>query len=459
MWNDVENSIRTILSTIDLLDPISVRVILNRGAGQSEEDLRLYSIGMGGSAFESTDSRFYGIMQTQKTLTIPSIQSSSLLSGLPIGEGSAVFYPIHSRYAYCGFIWACFSPEKFTEKAAEIFSGCCEWAELKVREWQDEMLDDPNRAQQMLDLLERMKIPALLLLSPSQQLYSNPSFERMNEKEAFLTALQEASASTDEGSDHFADFELLIKKVDFSETVHGCIYMFPGAAGDFRGIRFGENEIQYYRLLTQKATGTLALLESAGELTPLQQNYISKTEHPLTRLEDLFSYGEKHYQRTENSAMSLEVLSVTEIAQNVILDMASQARKKRVEIELNTDPGSSAGNAVGDPWLLTLAIYDLLDNAIRFSSIDGKPISVQIAFGENEWTLSVEDFGAGISPLDLERMRELNYAEAAGSGLHGIALVKYVAKAHNGKLQIESRLGKGSRFTLTIPKDGGLSGR
>ena len=42
-------------------------------------------------------------------------------------------------------------------------------------------------------------------------------------------------------------------------------------------------------------------------------------------------------------------------------------------------------------------------------------------------------------------------AEAAGNGLHGIALVKYVAKAHNGKLEIESRLGKGSVFILTIP--------
>ena len=48
-------------------------------------------------------------------------------------------------------------------------------------------------------------------------------------------------------------------------------------------------------------------------------------------------------------------------------------------------------------------------------------------------------------------MTQKQLAEAAGSGLHGIALVKYVAKVHNGKLDIESRLGKGSVFTLTIP--------
>ena len=200
--------------------------------------------------------------------------------------------------------------------------------------------------------------------------------------------------------------------------------------------------------------GTLALLDSSGDLTNLQKSYIDKTEAPLNRLESLFAYGTKHYQRQENTALSFEVVSVTEIAKGVIFDLAAAARNKRVEIELNTDTGSKGrytGKAVGDPWLLTLAIYDLLDNAIRFTPMDGKPVSVFIQYNDNDWMLRVEDFGAGISPLDLERMRELNYAEAAGNGLHGIALVKYVAKAHNGKLEIESRLGKGSIFILTIP--------
>ena len=83
--------------------------------------------------------------------------------------------------------------------------------------------------------------------------------------------------------------------------------------------------------------------------------------------------------------------------------------------------------------------------------MDGKPIRVSILYNEKDWSLRVEDFGSGIAPLDLEQMQAQNYAEAAAGGLRGIALVKYVAKAHNGKLEIESRLGKGSVFTLTIP--------
>ena len=94
--------------------------------------------------------------------------------------------------------------------------------------------------------------------------------------------------------------------------------------------------------------GSLELLESSGELTNLQKSYIDKTESPINRLEVLFGFGTKHYQRTENASMSFEVVSVTDIAREVIYDMAAVARNKRIEIELDTESGTkgrTAGNA------------------------------------------------------------------------------------------------------------------
>ncbi len=455
MWADIEKSIRTILDTIGLIGAISARVVLNRNAGKPDEtDLRLYSIGKSNAAFENVDSRFFGIMGTQKILKIPSVRQSTLLSDLAVGDGAAVFFPVNSRFGYCGFIWACFPAEIYTEKVCDSYIGCCEWAELRLQKWLEEELSIQDQANHYTDLMERMKIPALVVIYPDRLLISNPSFEGMKEKESFLTALRKDADDHENNGKVLTEFDFILKKIDFTDGQTGRIYVFPNAGGSIQEIRLGENEIRYYHLLTQKALGTLALMDSSGELTNLQKSYIVKTEHPLQRLESLFDYSTKHYQHTENSAASFDVLSVTEIAREVILDLAAAARNKRLEIELNTDSGtkgSSAGNAVGDPWLLTLAIYDLLDNAIRFSPMDGKPIRVDIVYGETEWMLRVEDFGAGISPLDLERMQELNYTEAAGSGFHGIALVKYVAKVHNGKLQIDSRLGRGSIFTLTIP--------
>ncbi len=455
MWVDIERNIRTILDTVEFLSPVSARVIVNRNAGRKEpEDLRLYSIGRTNNAFENIDSSFFGIMRTQRVLKIPSIQQSSLLSSLNFGPGSAIFFPINSRFGYCGFIWACFQEDNFSEKISGSLIGCCEWVELVMQKWLEEELSVQSQANHYVDLLERLKIPALILISPDRLLISNPSFEGMKDKEIFLNLLRQEGEEAEKALNHLSEFDYILKKIDLSSNQTGKIYLFPHAGGDIREIRFGENEIQYYHLLTQKALGTLALLDSTGDLTNLQKNYISKTESPLERLEYLYSIGTKHYQRSENTMMSFEAISVTDIAKEVILDMAAAARNKRIEIELDTESGSkgnSSGNAFGDPWLLTLAIFDLLDNAVRFTPMDGKAINIQISYNESDWSLRVEDFGAGISPLDLERIQALNYAEAAGSGLHGIALVKYVAKVHNGRLQIESRLGKGSVFTLTIP--------
>ena len=114
MWADIENNIRTILDTIGLIGSVSARMVLNRNAGRPEEaDLRLYSIGKSGSAYENVDSRVYGIMATQTILKIPSVRQSTLLSDLAFGDGAAVFFPLNSRFGYIGFVWACFPAEKF----------------------------------------------------------------------------------------------------------------------------------------------------------------------------------------------------------------------------------------------------------------------------------------------------------------------------------------------------------
>ena len=454
MWSDIENNVRTILNAIDLLKPVTARIILNRNAGRAGgEDLRLYSVGRSNTVIENIDSRFYGIMKSQKILHIPSVSQSRLLSELAVGEGSAVFFPLNSRYGYVGFIWACFPAENYSDKADSIFIGCCEWMEMLAQRWLDDELGVPVLAKNYTDLMDRMQIPAMLLIQPDRMLISNTAFESMKDKEAFMQAFLSEEKKSAEGKS-LSEFDYVQQKIDLSEEQSAQMFIFPNTGNDIREIRFGENEIQYYQLLTEKALGSLSLLESSDELTNLQKSYIDKTSMPLRRMEDLFEYGKKHYQRTENSILSFGLLSVTEIAKQVILDLAPAARKKRVEIDLSTDNGSKghfSGKTVGDPWLLTLAFYNLLDNAIHYSQMDGKAISVQILYDDDDWKFRVEDFGTGISPLDLERMQEQSYAEAAGSGLNGIALVKYVAKAHNGKLMIESRLGKGSVFTLMIP--------
>ncbi len=455
LWIDVENNIRTILDTLELLQPISVRVILNRNMGRADaEDLMLYYCGKTNPSFESIDSRFYGIMKTQKnTLRIPSVGQSTLLSSLSIDDGSAVFVPLRTTYGYAGFVWACFENIAAAEKAGDIFLNCCESIALRLQRRLDDDLKAHTLANHFAELLEKLKLPALILLLPDRVSVSNPSFEALKDKAGILNAIRGENDGADTAN-LLSGFDYIRKTVDFGGDKSGRVFVFPQADADIREARFGENEIMYYRLLTEKALGSIALLESSGEFTNLQKGCIDKTVSPLQRLETLFDYGANHYRGTENSTRAFEVVSVTKLTREIVYDLSPAARNKRVEIEMNATSGANGnvgGKAVGDPWLLSLSIFNLINNAVNASKMDGKPILVSIKYNEADWTLRVEDFGSGISPLDLEKLQEQTDLDAAENGIRGLSLVKYTAKVHNGKLLMESRLGKGSAFTLVIP--------
>jgi len=112
---------------------------------------------------------------------------------------------------------------------------------------------------------------------------------------------------------------------------------------------------------------------------------------------------------------------------------------------------------VGDRRQLVSALYNLLDNAVKYSD-EGDEVEVRaIAEGSNV-VLQVQDHGIGIPKGDLERVFERFYRvdqarsrTTGGTGL-GLAIVRHVATNHAGQVRVESRLGEGSTFTLVLPR-------
>ena len=106
---------------------------------------------------------------------------------------------------------------------------------------------------------------------------------------------------------------------------------------------------------------------------------------------------------------------------------------------------------------LMSAMFNLIANAVRYSPSD-KPIAVSwTAMPDGSAVFSVKDCGAGIAPEHIPRLTERFYRvdrsrsrETGGTGL-GLAIVKHVAQRHGGELEIESALGKGSRFSIAFP--------
>jgi signal transduction histidine kinase len=122
---------------------------------------------------------------------------------------------------------------------------------------------------------------------------------------------------------------------------------------------------------------------------------------------------------------------------------------------------ASRGEAVlvADRQRLTQAMMGLAQNAVQHTG-EGDVIELGSARNGSEAKLWVRDSGPGIPPRDHERVFERFARSSArarrseGAGL-GLAIVRAIAEAHGGRIELESRPGEGAAFTLVLPLHGG----
>ena len=117
--------------------------------------------------------------------------------------------------------------------------------------------------------------------------------------------------------------------------------------------------------------------------------------------------------------------------------------------------GTGVGIVVADSQRITQAVMNLADNAVRHTR-DGDSIWLGSSMVGNQARLWVRDEGPGIDPADRERIFG-RYARAnqgssrsEGAGL-GLSIVRAIADAHDGRVELDSRLGLGSTFTIVLP--------
>ena len=129
------------------------------------------------------------------------------------------------------------------------------------------------------------------------------------------------------------------------------------------------------------------------------------------------------------------------------------ADAKNISIEVDAPSGIVV---YGDHEMLTMAVKNLIENAILYSDPDST-VGLGLRSLEGVAEIAVTDHGVGIAPEDQERIFERFYRvdpsrsrETGGTGL-GLAIVKHVASNHRGEIKLFSQVGRGSTFTLRLP--------
>ena len=171
----------------------------------------------------------------------------------------------------------------------------------------------------------------------------------------------------------------------------------------------------------------------------------------LSRLvESLLDFG-----RMEAGARPyrLKRLDAGRLVRSIVEEFIQEANSNNLLIDCAVPEEGPIVN--GDREALTQALWNLLDNAVKYSG-DGPAVRVEVEAG-NRVTIRVRDQGLGISPSERDRIfRKFVRGSSAkaygikGTGI-GLAMVKHIVDAHGGKVLIESESGKGSTFTIQLP--------
>ncbi len=170
-------------------------------------------------------------------------------------------------------------------------------------------------------------------------------------------------------------------------------------------------------------------------------------------VDDLLSLSQIE-QEAEREEVDLAEEPVRRIIEAAIAAYEVKASERRIQVTLHCQEGIVVK---ANAQLLEQAIGNLLDNAIKYSEPGGS-VEIEVTKNEGEVTIKVSDHGSGIAPEYLPRLFERFYRvdkgrsrELGGTGL-GLAIVKHIIQAHGGDVTVESTPGKGSTFTIHLPR-------
>jgi len=201
----------------------------------------------------------------------------------------------------------------------------------------------------------------------------------------------------------------------------------------------------YTRMLLMNVYGELP-----EKVKDVHQRIDKSGRHLLGLINDVLDFS-----KIEAGQLTLTInpYSIKDVIQAVVTSTQSLATEKKLELRITAPADLPA--ASGDERRIAQVLLNLVGNAIKFT--DSGEVRVEAVATDGAFEVSVSDTGTGIAAGDQDKIfEEFRQAEGSiaqkkgGTGL-GLAIAKKIVEMHGGKIWVESEVGKGSKFTFTLP--------
>jgi two-component system, LuxR family, sensor kinase FixL len=306
-----------------------------------------------------------------------------------------------------------------------------------------------------------------------------------SDDEALAALMQQVSGLGDELAGRRSDGSIFSMYFSVKQITIDQRRLYSAVIQDFTERKFLESQVW------EKERLNLAL-EKERELRDLKNSFISMMSHdlksPLAAIQlansMLRNYGDRSSEaekRESYDVIDQQVEYLTELINDVMTISRSdfsgaELNRERIDVEtycrdiieelqlayrmqriINFIGTERRVEADIDTKLMRRAITNLLNNAIKYSP-QGQPVTLELTCGDKQIVIKIVDEGIGIPEADLPHLfeafkRASNVGSIQGTGL-GLAIARQAVEMHGGRIKVESRLGVGTTFIVSLPAVG-----
>jgi PAS domain S-box-containing protein len=477
---EMEGAVQPILEAVLASGASAVRVALMPTAQPQEGDPLTFALGPGKDLYAPLDETILTQAQKQGRLVYDNLNrlhSLDLPEGLPHPEALVAVSLFHEK-RYYGVLWAAFDqPHVFTEEDLRFLSTLAGQAALAAANARLFRTAEVGR-QRLAAILASTPDPVLVTDQENRLILANPAAKRalgvvagpaegqptehvigQKELRELLQELESGKTSAEvampDSKTYFATASAVI--ADGRSVGRVCVMQDVTHFKELDSLKsdFVSSVSHDLRSPLTLMRGYTTMLGMVGELNEQQQGYVSKIGVGVESMGRLVSNLLDLGRLGAGAGVQVEKVAPQEVVDAAVKTLQLLADQKGIQLEVQG--GSDLPQAIdADRALLQQGIYNLVENAIKYTPKNGK-VTVRMKPLPGSVLFEICDTGIGISPADQPRLFEKFFRGSQrearaerGSGL-GLAIVRSIAERHGGKVWVESVLGQGSTFFLLIP--------